>query len=106
MSMKLVGRALLLSALAACGGHSEETKPSPKVATDTLVERKQVVDTMVVKTDTTIANSLLVQMGHRVVKFTGLLPSDCQHAPEYHLNNVQTEHETGMQGVGASPNRA
>lgn len=59
-----------------------------------------------VKTDTTIANSLLVQMGHRVVKFTGLLPSDCQHAPEYHLNNVQTEHETGMQGVGASPNRA
>ena len=57
MSMKLVGSVLLLSGLAACGGHKEETtKPSPKVATDTLVERKQVVDTMVVKTDTTIAS--------------------------------------------------
>ena len=55
MSVQLVGRVLLLAGLAACGGRSEESKPAPKVATDTLVERKQVVDTMVVRTDTTIA---------------------------------------------------
>jgi hypothetical protein len=56
MPRKLVGRVLLLSGLTACGGHSQEAKVNPKVATDTLVERKQVVDTMVVKTDTTIAS--------------------------------------------------
>jgi len=53
---------LLLSGLAACAARSEEAKEeTTKVATDTLVERKQVEDTLVVRkkqtvdADTTIA---------------------------------------------------
>jgi hypothetical protein len=47
----------LLVGLLACAARSEESKEeSTKVATDTLVETKQVVDTMVVRTDTTIAS--------------------------------------------------
>jgi hypothetical protein len=47
----------LLLGLVACASHSEKAKEEgTRVATDTLVETKRVVDTMVVRTDTTIAS--------------------------------------------------
>jgi hypothetical protein len=46
---------LLLFGLAACAGKSEEADETTRVATDTLVERREVVDTMIVRTDSTIA---------------------------------------------------
>jgi hypothetical protein len=47
----------LLLGLVACSAHSEKSKEeSTRVATDTLIETKRVVDTMVVRTDTTIAS--------------------------------------------------
>ena len=56
------GLTILLFGLAACAARSEESSDeSTRVATDTLIERKQVVDTMLVQkktkvdADTTIA---------------------------------------------------
>ena len=55
MTMRL-GGLVLLAGLAACAARSEETEDeSTRVATDTLIERKQVVDTMVVEKETTVA---------------------------------------------------
>jgi hypothetical protein len=57
----------LLLGLAACSSHSEKAKDeSSRVATDTLVETKRVVDTMVVRTDTTIASDT-THVGHKGV---------------------------------------
>lgn len=55
--MRILPGVLLLSiGLAACASRSEESKEeSTRVSTDTLVEMKQVVDTIVVRTDSTIA---------------------------------------------------
>jgi hypothetical protein len=51
-----LGGLVLLAGLAACASRSEEAgDESTRVATDTLIERKQVVDTMVVKKETTVA---------------------------------------------------
>ena len=50
------GSLILLAGLAACSTNSQKAEEeSTKVATDTLVETKQVVDTMVVKKETTVA---------------------------------------------------
>jgi hypothetical protein len=55
MTMRLGGLVLLVG-LAACAARSEESgDESTRVATDTLIERKQVVDTMVVRKETTVA---------------------------------------------------
>ena len=55
--MRILPGVLLLSiGLAACASRSEESREeSTRVSTDTLVEMKQVVDTIVVRTDSTIA---------------------------------------------------
>jgi hypothetical protein len=46
---------LLLFGLAACAGRSEESaEETTRVATDTLVEKRQVVDTMLVQTETKV----------------------------------------------------
>ena len=52
---------MLLVGLAACAARSEESgDESTRVATDTLIERKQVVDTMVVEKETTVATDTTI----------------------------------------------
>jgi hypothetical protein len=47
---------MLLVGVAACASNrSEEGSETTQVATDTLLERKEVVDTMVVRKETTVA---------------------------------------------------
>jgi len=63
---------LLLSGLAACAARSEESKETTKVATDTLVESKQVVDTMVVKSKTTVATDTAIHADTTIVADTNV----------------------------------
>jgi hypothetical protein len=65
-------RVLLLCGLAACAARSEESKETTKVATDTLVESKQVVDTMVVKRKSTIATDTAITADTTIVADTNV----------------------------------
>ena len=52
----LSGVMLLYIGVAACASRSEETEDeSTRVATDTLIEKREVADTLLVRTDSTIA---------------------------------------------------
>jgi hypothetical protein len=52
---------MLLMGLAACAGNrSEEVSETTRTATDTLVTSKRIVDTLVVKTDSTIATDTTI----------------------------------------------
>ena len=71
------GVALLLSGfLAACAARSEEAKENTRVTTDTLVQTKQVVDTMVVKTDTTIVADTSIKVDTTKIGKGGVISVD------------------------------
>lgn len=72
--MRIVPGLLLLQVgLAACAARSEENQDeSTRVATDTLVERRQVVDTMLVRTDSTIAQDTSITADTTIVADTSV----------------------------------
>ena len=51
---------LLLVTVGACAGNRNEEEVTTRETTDTLVTRKQVVDTMVVKTEATVATDTTI----------------------------------------------
>jgi hypothetical protein len=67
------GVLLLQIGLMACAARSEENQEeSTRVATDTLVERREVVDTLLVRTDSTVAQDTSITADTTIVADTAV----------------------------------
>ena len=90
------GSLIILAGLAACSTNSQKAgDESTKVATDTLVETKQVADTMVVKKETTVAADTDRQGGyHHRGRYLGYrdttVAADTSHVGDQGVIKVDT----------------
>ncbi len=70
MRMIPVGVVLLLGVAACATNRSEDASETTQVATDTLLERKEVVDTMVVRRETRVASDTTIAADTAIVADT------------------------------------
>jgi hypothetical protein len=72
MRVTPMAHVLLMYGLAACARHSEEAQETTRVATDTLVERRQVEDTLLVKNKTNVATDTTIAADTTIVADTSV----------------------------------